>query len=405
MKINKTIIMKLIKELQEESNTVDAQGLVEDMSQKTDVISYLKENPDASNQEVADALGIRKNNVSGLRSRLRKEGLIGGAQTPSKKQPKKPKSKAINKAKDDIIKIIKDAGKSLSKEDLTEIMKELNGVSDVKITEDTPVSPSVRKKIQTGTKRTKGKGILPEHKEAAGVITELIRDAKQFKPSMFDITRKFEKNIPLKGAAGKYGGKQSVSHLAFDPKDKSSGQNPLIISFSTDSNGDNTSTLSYDESSVEDGMISNTHTLDELYHVPTPMADLVRKSNYGKSIKEIGERVNPAKSVLRAKKAAEKKAKLEAEKLAKKQAREDKKNPNKPFRYTHYVSDYEHSGDTDRDYQEILNILRREGILRDVSVTTEDDYDYDEGQYGHVIVTGKGDALKRKVENALYDFE
>jgi len=405
MKINKKTIMKMIKELQEEANTSDSKGLVEDMSQKTDVISYLQDNPDASNQEVADALGIKKNNVSGLRSRLRKEGLIGEGGKTTKTKSKEPDSKSISKAKDDIIKIIKDAGKSLSKEDLADIMKELSDVSGVKITEDTPVSPSVRKKIQTGTKRTKGKGVLPEHKAAANVIREFIRDAKQFKPSLFNISKTFEKNVPLLGEAGKFGGKHNITNLIYDPKDKSTIQNPLVISFSTDSRGENTATLSDKYDNVEDIIDDNRHRLAELHHGESPMEYIVGRSRYGDAIKEIGERINPTKSALRAKKTAEKKAKLEAEKLAKKQAREDKKNADKPFTYTHYVSDYEHSGDTDRDYQEILNILRREGILRDVSVTTEDDYDYDEGNYGHVIIRGRGDALKRKVNEALRDFE
>jgi len=76
MKITKRQLKQLVKEVVEESNTSEADGLVEDMSQKTDVISYLQDNPDASNAEVADALGIRKKNVTGLRSRLRKEGLL-----------------------------------------------------------------------------------------------------------------------------------------------------------------------------------------------------------------------------------------------------------------------------------------------------------------------------------------
>ena len=87
MKITKRQLKQLVKEVVEESNTSEADGLVEDMSQKTDVISYLQDNPDASNAEVADALGIRKNNVAGLRSRLRKEGLLPTkGEKPAKKE-------------------------------------------------------------------------------------------------------------------------------------------------------------------------------------------------------------------------------------------------------------------------------------------------------------------------------
>jgi len=107
MKIDKQLILRLATEIIEETNIVEGEGLIEDMSQKTDVISYLQDNPDASNQEIADALGIRKNNVAGLRSRLRKEGIIGGNAKPTakpkvkavedkpvKKLPPKPKAKA-----------------------------------------------------------------------------------------------------------------------------------------------------------------------------------------------------------------------------------------------------------------------------------------------------------------------
>jgi len=95
MELNKQLIVSLVRELLEESNTAKAEGLIEAMSQKTDVIAYLQDNPDASNQEVADALGIRKNNVAGLRSRLRKEGLLPTkGETPAKKEgtPKTPKT-------------------------------------------------------------------------------------------------------------------------------------------------------------------------------------------------------------------------------------------------------------------------------------------------------------------------
>ena len=114
MKIDRQLIIQLTKEVIEESNTSKAKCLVEAMSQKTDVISYLKDNPDASNQEVADALGIRKNNVAGLRSILRKEGILPAKgdtlepklkpikDKPIKKSPTKQKTKSKTHTKLDI---------------------------------------------------------------------------------------------------------------------------------------------------------------------------------------------------------------------------------------------------------------------------------------------------------------
>jgi len=64
----------MIKSVVEESNTIVGDELNEEMSQKTDVIDYMDENPDATNQEIADALGIKKNNVAGIKSLLRKQG-------------------------------------------------------------------------------------------------------------------------------------------------------------------------------------------------------------------------------------------------------------------------------------------------------------------------------------------
>lgn len=260
---------------------------------------------------------------------------------------------------------------------------------------------------EASVRKSKGKGILPEHKECWQKLFKLMKEKTSFDPSKYNITKTYERNYPIIDSIKV---KRDTSYIYFTPKEEYiESLKPFAAVISKSDTGSSYINIIFPNDDVDykdslDSLKQNVH-----YAVNAGM-DYVPI----RYLKRINVSEDDCDGILKAQDYLDYSLELLDEITSEDTSEEQEieivndeedsfKHNNEPFTIYKRVPDFEHSGDTERFYNFVMSKLKKAGLTNDVKVTTDYD-DEGDGYYEELVLKGKGSKLKQQVEDILNSY-